>query len=242
MLNDKQNIIGQLKEHILFLQGFKTHTDQSLKISLGVIDASFPNEIFPLAGIHEFLTDSTENVPATNGFISHIISGLMKSKGLCIWIGASQKVFPIGLKSFGIEPDNIVFIHVQNQKERLWVMEEALKCEGLCAVVGELKDLGFTESRRFQLAVEQSKVTGFIIRNHSTNPTINACVSRWKISSLPSDTENNLPGVGFPRWNIALLKIRNGRPGIWQMEYSYGKLHPISTSVALRVAERRKAV
>jgi protein ImuA len=167
----------------------------------------------------------------------------MKNRGMCIWITGSQKIFPGGLRSFGIEPDKIVFIHVQNQKERLWVIEEALKCEGLCAVVGEVSFLDMTSSRRFQLSVEQSKVTGFIIRNESKHPTINACVSRWKVSSLPSRAEGNLPGVGFPRWNIDLLRIRNGKPGRWQMEYSFGKLHPISIPfVITEKEERRKAV
>lgn len=41
------------------------------------------------------------------------------------------------------------------------VMEEALKCGGLAAVVGEVQDISFTASRRLQLAVEQSGVTGF---------------------------------------------------------------------------------
>ena len=37
----------------------------------------------------------------------------------------------------------------------LWVIEEALKCEGLAAVIGEIKELSFTQSRRLQLAVEK---------------------------------------------------------------------------------------
>jgi len=34
-------------------------------------------------------------------------------------------------------------------------MEEALKCAGLAAVIGEVREMDFKQSRRLQLAVEQ---------------------------------------------------------------------------------------
>ena len=63
-------------------------------------------------------------------------------------------------------------------------MEEALKCDGIAAVVGEIQELSFTVSRRLQLAVEQSRVTGFILRNNPRNLNTTACVTRWKITPL----------------------------------------------------------
>jgi protein ImuA len=77
---------------------------------------------------------------------------------------SSKTIFPPGLKMFGIEPANIIFLELQKSKDILWVMEEALKCIGVAAVVGEISDLSFTLSRRLQLAVEQSGVMGFILR------------------------------------------------------------------------------
>lgn len=243
MLAKKEDIISQLKKDILLLQGFKRlATDDTIQIRLGPIDSAFPNGCFPLSAVHEFINEEIECTAATSGFIGHVVSSLMINGGACVWITSSGTVFPPALKSFGVEPDKIIFIKVQRMKDLLWVMEEALKCEGLAAVVGEIKEISFTESRRLQLAVEKSKSTGFIIRNHPRNIYLNACVSRWKISPLPSGTENNLPGVGFPRWHIELLKIRNGRPGAWQMEWSYNHLHSISNPVELlEQEEKRKA-
>ena len=224
---EKAHIIKDLKEHILFLQGYKRSTDNSIRINLGPIDNSFPNECFPLASTHEFIVERDEDSSATKGFICHIISELMKRNEVCIWITSFENVFPPALKLFGVNPDKIVFIHVKRQKEILWVMEEALKCDGLAAVVGEIAEINFTETRRLQLAVEKSQVTGFIIRNKPRSINITACVSRWKISQIPSELKKNLPGVGFPRWDIELLKIRNGKPGSWKIEYSNGLLHAV---------------
>lgn len=49
-----------------------------------------------------------------------------------------------------------------------------------------------------------------------------ACVARWRIRPVSSALEQGMPGVGFPRWKVELLKIRNGRPGSWDLEWSAG--------------------
>src|SRR5690606_36927748 len=73
---------------------------------------------------------------------------------------------------------------------------------------------------RMQLAVEQSGVTGFILRKVSRKSVSNIATARWKITPLPSNTAEGMPGIGFPRWNVELLKVRNGQPGSWIMEWA----------------------
>lgn len=118
-----------------------------------------------------------------------------------------------------------------SDREVLWALEEALKCKALAAVVGELREISFTQSRRLQLAVEQSHVTGFLHRYAPRLENTVACVSRWKITSLPSVLDDKLPGVGAPRWNVHLLKARNGKPGSWQVEWTAQGFRHIPTFV-----------
>ena len=186
------------------------------------------------------MTRSAEDIAATSGFISCLFSSLMNKGGVSAWVGSSQAIFPAALKFFNVEPDKIIFINTKKPKELLWLVEEALKCEGLAAVVGEVAEVTFTESRRLQLAVEQSRVTGFLIRNNSRNINANACTARWKISPGPSILTGDLPGIGFPAWNIELLKIRNGKPGRWQMQWAYNKLHSIPDPIILSSTDREK--
>jgi len=240
MLAQKADIILQLQKEILQLQGFRNKaSDDFIRPVLGPIDSSFPNGIFPLATIHEFLTQSAEDIAATSGFVSCLLSSLMSKGGVSVWIGPSQEIFPVALKFFNVEPDKIIFINTKKQKELLWLIEETLKCEGLAAVVGEVKEISFTASRRLQLAVEQSRVTGFLIRNYSRNINTNACTARWKISPDPSIITGDAPGIGFPAWNVELLKIRNGKPGTWQMQWANNKLHA-NAPIILSPAEQRK--
>jgi protein ImuA len=241
MQHIRKDIITRLQKDILFLQGFKQIArGNAVQIKLGAMDRAFPYGCFPFAAIHEFINDGPECAAATSGFIAYLLSALMLNCRTCLWISSSRSIFPPALKSFGIEPDKIIFIDLKSEKEILWVMEEALKCEGLAAVVGEVREISFTASRRLQLAIEKSQVTGFIIRNHPRNLNVNACTSRWKISPLSSEPEDNLPGVSFPCWNIELLKIKNGKPGVWQLQWAYDQLRPVPALITVVTLEQKR--
>jgi protein ImuA len=177
--------------------------------------------------VHEFYCSSKEEASATGGFIAGILSALMQGDGALIWISSIRTIFPPALTTFGISPDRIIFIDVKTEKEVLWVMEEALTCNGLAAVVGELREISFTASRRFQLAVEKSGVTGFIIRCQPRSTNVTACLTRWKVYSLPSVLSAEMPGVGHPSWRVELLKVRNGKPGSWDITWANGVFNPV---------------
>lgn len=213
----QKNIISQLKQKILHLEGFKLPTiDNAVNFELGLLEKAFPYGVFPTVAIHEFLCDEEEDSAATNGFLSTLLAKLMQNERSCIWISPFAQVFPPALKNFGIHPDKIIFIHLHKDKDILWAMEEALKCPGLAAVVAELQELSFAQSRRLQLAVENNKITGFVLRTNNKKISTTACVARWRISPLPSFTEKGLPGVGFPQWQVELLKVKNGEPSVWK--------------------------
>lgn len=237
METSKAHIIAQLQKDILPLQGFKSVAGNiDFDAGLGVIKYAFPNA--SLGAVHEFFCSEAEDASATEGFIAGILSAIMQKGGVAVWISTSRMIFPPGLKLFGIEADKIIFVDVQKEKEILWVMEEALKCEGLAAVVAEIPEISFTASRRFQLAVEQSRVTGFIIRHNPKN-LATACVTRWRITPLPTMAEDNLPGLGFPRWHVELLKVRNGTPGSWQLEWA-GRFRHVSKLASVINGQQRK--
>jgi protein ImuA len=119
-------------------------------------------------------------------------------------------------------------------------MEEVLKCDSIAAVVGEISEISFTESRRLQLAVEQSRVTGFILRLNPKNLST-ACVARWNIKPLAS-AQTDVPGIGFPVWNVSLLKIRNGKPGNWNIEWKNKRFHFVHEPHLISTGEQRKIV
>lgn len=222
---NQSNLINALKSDILRMEGMRPAT-RPIDLGLGSICDSFPNGSFPLGAVHEFMSPMPEDEVCTAGFISGILSSLMGNSGTALWISASRKIFPPALRAFGVQPDRIVFVDLHKEKDVMWVLDECLKCGSLTAVIGELREISFMESRRLQLAVEQSQVTGFIIR-HNARVNTTACVSRWRITPLPSELVDDLPGVGFPRWRVELLRMRNGRCGVWDLKWINGRFIPV---------------
>ncbi len=231
-VTDKSGMIEKLRQDILRWEGYRAPSaGTSQGVGLGPVEAAFPNGIFPLGTVHEMLCSNTEQAAACGGFVAGLLSVLMQQGGACLWIGLSGNVFPVSLKTFGVEPERIIFVHLMQNKDALWVMEEALKCNGLSAVVAELREIDFKQSRRLQLAVEQSRVTGFILRNELKKMSTTACAARWRISPMPSEPVDGLPGIGFPRWQVELLRVRNGQPGNWVMEWTKGRFTTVTPEI-----------
>jgi protein ImuA len=221
----RSELIQKLRNDVLQLEGFRSVGCDALDVSMGPLRDSFPGKVFPTAAIHEFIAEDAAGVAATSGFICSLLSVLVRRGGVTVWISHSRTLFPPALKRAGIDPGRFIFIDLNKEKDVAWAIDEALKCDALTAVVGEVHSLDFTTSRRYQLAVEQSKVTGILLRRQSTRTATGstACVSRWRITSLPSLPIDDLPGIGHPQWKVDLLRIRNGRTGSWRLNWSKGK-------------------
>jgi len=226
-----------LQSEILLLQGIRPAPNPIIDLTLNPLRHAFPNSSFPTAAIHEFITESKESSSSTSGFIAGILTSLMKNAGTTMWISTSRKLFPPALKAYGIEPDRFVFVDIKKEKDVMWAMDEALKCDALSAVVGEMQELTFTESRRLQLAVEKSRVTGFVLRTNPRKINTTACVSRWKITPMHSEPIDGMPGIGFPQWKVELLRIRNGKPGTWELRWENGRFNNVFKEENLKLDE-----
>jgi protein ImuA len=216
---NKLNIVSALRDQILRLEGFRTDYGHTMPhFNVDPIQNAFPGGIFPTGCTHEFLLTQPEDFSATGAFISALVGAWIKRDGVIVWVSTDQKILPSALPVFGVAPEHVLFVQTRD-RDALWVTEEALKCQAVTAVIAEVSNLTFTASRRLQLAVEHSRKTGFVIRWARGNISTTACVSRWKIQHLPSDAIDELPGVGFPIWNVELLRVRNGKPGRWQVRW-----------------------
>jgi protein ImuA len=235
VMGNKSEILAELERQLLPLQGYKPHHHSPFnKVDLGPVNRAFPRHEFPTGAIHEFICKRQEEVAASSGFISGILGSLMKRGEPAVWINPSYTIYPPALREFGIEPHKIIFIEAKSEKDILWTTEEALKCTGLVGVVTQVNNLSFNASRRLQLAVETSGLTGLVVRQPKIVSTT-ACVARWSIQPVQSYNEADVPGTGHPQWNVQLLKVRNGKPGNWTMRWQ--DEHFVATSETVMMNE-----
>jgi protein ImuA len=154
-----RELIERLQKDILQWEGYKPlEAGTRGSLGLGPLEAAFPTGVFPQHCVHELVCASSEQAAASGGLVTGILSLLIQKGGVCVWIGRARRLFAPAPAAFGVAPHQVIFISLHKDKDTLWVMEEALKCSGLTAVVCELREMDFKQSRRFQLAVENSRV------------------------------------------------------------------------------------
>ncbi len=221
---NKKSIISRLRQEILNMEGFNTSSPEETPsgINLSSVQSAFPNNTFPTGCIHEFISQQPEHTAAAAGFIAGLLRMLASGSDYCVWISCTRRIYPPSLQVYGLDPSKVIFIDVPLMRDLLWVTEEVLKCQGLKVVVCELSALSFRDSRRLQLAVKKSHVTGLILRKDVRQLTTSASVARWHIKPAPSKLRGGMPGVGAPRWEVELQKVRSGKPGKWIIEWQGG--------------------
>ena len=238
-MQNKADTLARLQNYILSLQGYKpAHAALQIDFGLGRIVHSFPNDSFPFSALHEFTCNSEEECASSGAFVGGLLSSSLNKGGIALWVGTKRHIFPPALKAFGINADQVIFVELKKEREALWTIEEALKCATLTTVVGEMTELDFTESRRLPLAIEKSGVGCFLLRHRPRNSTT-ASTSRWHVTPLPSAVEDGIPGVCHLRWQVDLVKVRNGRPGSWVVEWRGGRFRHATKLATIRGEERQ---
>ena len=108
-------------------------------------------------------------------------------------------------------------------------MEEALACDAVSAVVGELwgnpRALDFTASRRLAVAAERRGVPVVLVRPGAA-ADLSAARARWRVESAqsaPHPYDADAPGA--PRWSAELFRARGHRPGHWMAEWGREQSH-----------------
>ena len=193
-----------------------------LPFGLPVLDAHLPGGGLARGGLHELAGGGADAGFAAAGalFAAGILARL---DGPALWCLRLPDLYGPGLAAAGLRPERLLVAEANSDAQVLAVLEEGLRHRALAAVVGEVARLGFTPSRRLQLAAEGSGVMALVLRRGpgltaaavAAQPS--AALTRWRITPLPS-APLSLPGVGRARWRLELLRCRGGEPASWIVE------------------------
>lgn len=201
----------------------------SMDWGIAAIDRHLPGGGLLLGSVHEFAGAGLdlEEASLAAGVSARLLGRAQAARGgEALWVARQRDLYARALPGSGCDPARLLHLRTRRNEDTLWALEEALRCRGLVAVIGEVGPLDLTQSRRLQLAAEKSGVPALIIRrgtgrdarNWATQPI--AAQTRWRIHPAPSigieTAQQPLPG--FARWKIELWRCRGGRPGNWLIE------------------------
>jgi protein ImuA len=203
-------------------------------IAFGIpgIDEHLPAGGLARGALHELVAHSPNDTGAVTDFCVTVLVRLLKTQAPgreqpILWCLQNQAMdagdlYPPGLSRLGLDPARVLAVRAKRDTDVLWVMEEALRCPALGAVVGEVRTADLTASRRLQLAAEASGITALLLRPASDVLGPSAATTRWRLAASPSIPRGWAAELGEPGavcWQATLFRCRGGAPGNWQMEW-----------------------
>ena len=247
--------LQSLRHRIRALTAIGDNPEATVTFGDETIDAALPDHGLTLGTLHELIPATPGDFVATLGFGFGLLTRLLRMRpGPVLWAAPSRETFrcgiayPIGLAAFGFDPRRLHYLAVDDTRDVLWAMEEALASTALAAVIGILpargdKSYGFTESRRLSLRAATSGVTAFLVRQTDDAGKPTAAVMRWSIAAHASTPVwrkgLSMPGLGPPCWRVNLVRSKRGRPRSWLVEWDHETL---SFRLASALADRAPAV
>ncbi|MFP6698298.1 MAG: hypothetical protein VCF08_15575 [Alphaproteobacteria bacterium] len=216
-------------------------------LTLGVagIDGALPGAGLARGGLHEVLGEVERGRHRGGAALAFTAVLAARRAALCIqggggqvlWCLSDRGLYGPGLAAFGLDAARLILVRGRDDPQRLWAMEEGLKCTDLAMVVGEVGRLDLGQSRRLQLAAEASGVTALLLRTKDGGGRgeglgVSAALTRWRITPAPSsetrgaETENaeagGYVGIGAARAWAELLRCKGGQPGRWLLQWNGG--------------------
>ncbi|MBP7339568.1 hypothetical protein [Niveispirillum sp.] len=222
-MTDTIPTIAALRERLSIMDRVRPPKGRNaLSLGLACLDAALPGGGLVRGGCHEFLPAPAD--AGAHGLVACMLSSL--PPGPILWcrhrdkgdaLGQADMPYGPGLAALGLDAGRLILVRPDSGDDALWVLEEALRCSALAAVVGDGVLPGPVAGRRLQLAAEDGGALGILILPPLGRPPPSTALTRWHVASLrdpPAHEEG-----GRPRWHVSLLRARGGGSGRWEVAW-----------------------
>ncbi|WP_428482256.1 ImuA family protein [Pyruvatibacter mobilis] len=230
----KQEVLSALRRDLSRLE-----SPQEARPALSLGEAALDRRLtggcgLILGGLHEIVGSAYPDMGAVSGFAAALGARLMAqgsppAKRALVWVvqGTGSHdlglLYGPGLRMLGLDPRQLVLVRVRDDREALWVTEEALKTPDLAGVVAELgggRAYDLKASRRLQLAAEKFGRPALLLAGHAAGAS--AALTRFRISSAASAANPLTPAApGRLRFSVHLDRVRGGAPCHFLMEWMH---------------------
>lgn len=135
------------------------------------LDAVLPGGGWPVGALCELLQPAGQQhewrllLPALRG-----LAGLAPGSpdaaalGRIVLVGAPHTPFGPALLAQGLDVRSLLWVRAQTAHERLWSVEQALRCDGVAAVLAWLPAVRSAQLRRLQVAAQAHQKLLFVMR------------------------------------------------------------------------------
>ncbi|MEJ7933870.1 protein ImuA [Sphingobium sp. AN558] len=221
----------------------------ALDFGLPQMDARLADGGLDGTGLHEIAAASatlSDDAAATLFAAGIAARFAAKATSDVFWAMTAFDLYAPGLEQVGLDPTQIFYAQGHKDSVVLAMAEDALRYGAMACVVAEVKAADMTATRRLQLAASDGQTPMLLYRRHRSRERCplslpSSAMTRWRIGCLASQ-RLSWPGVGRPRWQVELVRQRNGDPFSLELEAcdAKGRL-ALPAAIADRATARERA-
>lgn len=225
----RAKVVHELRRLLPRMEGFAADA-RVLSFGLPALDSHLPQGGLAFAALHEVAPETDDDIPAAFGFAAALLARMPNlsrtSKGgpLLIVLSArdiAQYGHPSGhgLNGLGVDPARVILVETANEKQTLWVLEEALRSGAPAAVAGAIDRLDLKTSQKLHLVAGEVGLPLVLLRPARTAEA-SAAATRWRVGGAQA-ARDRFGLIARRRWRLSLERCRNGRPGEWLVEFDH---------------------
>ena len=197
-------------------------------LGIDALDGALPEGGLAADGLHEAAGVTAADAPAAAAFLAALLARLMHAgeRGpvlVCQSRGGAARFGRLhgpGWRDLGLEPADLLILRARRERDVPWAVEEGLRCGALAAVLAEAEGIAFAASRRLALAAAEGGTPALLLRHDALGPA-SAAQTRWRVAALPGRADPfDESAPGLPRWRLALVRCRGGRPATCDVEWN----------------------
>lgn len=198
-----------------------------LPLGLPDIHRHLPGPGLPCGALHEVIAAAHGDTAAAFGFTTALTACALQARRGPALLVVSRRATDVGmpyghgLHQLGLDVGRLLLVETRTGKDALWAIEDILRAQaGVAAVAGLVESqLDLTMSRRLNLAAATAGTPLMLLRPPAATGT-SAATTRWRIAAAPAGRDRFGAFAGG-RWQVALERCRNGRPGQWTVEWDH---------------------
>jgi hypothetical protein len=123
--------------------------------------------------------------------------------------GYRRQFYPPAAAAWGIDLSRLLVLQPANQADAVWVLDQALRCSGVGAVWAPCDRLDVRDFRRLQLAAEEGRAVGLLIRSARFRGQPSWADVQWQVETR-SQIESR-------RSKVMRHSILDSRLSAWQL-------------------------
>jgi protein ImuA len=230
-------IVARLRRQIARWEETRRPADQGVISSgCGALDRLLPQAGFCRGTLVEWLSAG-----AGGGAQTLAIAAAREAcgaGGALVVLDRQREFYPPAAGRTGIELDRLIVVHAANAADEAWILDQALRCPGVAAVLAWPEKPSDRALRRWQLAAEEGGTLGLVLRAAASRQEPSWADVRLLVEPLPA------PGAGATRrLRIQLLHCRGGTGGACVEVECDDETHlvPVASPVVAAAPRRRKA-